>query len=265
MLGGEAANTAAHLRRWGAKCTLLGNAACANADGILLAELLNQKGLYYNIHEVRVDETPRCDIYVTPDGERTMFGIGFSRMVVPDLESFETEEGRWFTTDANLGEVAEANAQRAKSQGMTVYLMDLPPTSKCLGPGVYWQSSTRWYGERGNLELNKKLVEEVAKTGAMAILTDGENGFLVASPTTPARAYPPFPRKEAKDSTGAGDTFRAGMLFGLDQSWPLPECFAFAAAAAALAAAHIGAAEGPTREEGEALIEANPSIAATYE
>jgi pfkB family carbohydrate kinase len=324
LLGGEAANTASHLRRWGAETTLAGNALASDADGLRLAEFLAQKDLYYEVHAVPCESSPSCDIYVTPDGERTMFGLGFSTMVAPGIETFIPQPGGIFTTDANLGEVAETYAERAREAGMQVYLMDLPPTSRALHPAGIWQSSTRWYGERGNPEVNLNFVQEVAnRTGCTAILTDSGNGFVVGMPGNPSVAepkpapdtkslsaakgigvadpaagklsaseigksanrgigwsdsssqesasrgrttqtYPPFPRIKTLDSTGAGDTFRAGMLFGLNQGWPQARCLAFAAAAASLAAGYIGAAEGPTREQVETHIANHPEIAEQY-
>jgi sulfofructose kinase len=45
----------------------------------------------------------------------------------------------------------------------------------------------------------------------------------------------------AVDTTGAGDTFRAGFIFGLLQGWPVPELLRFANAAAALSCTKRGA------------------------
>jgi sugar/nucleoside kinase (ribokinase family) len=255
VLGGEAANTAAHLRRWNAEAKLLGNCLSVNADGILLAELLSRKDLRYDLHEVSTEFTPACDIYVTPDGERTMFGLGFSTMVAPPVESFEPESEGWFTTDANLGLIAEAYCRKACESGMRLYLMDLSPASELLAPNVFWQSSTRWIGTRGDIASNLSLVQSIAdKTNASALLTDSGNGFVFATPGISAKSYSPFPRLITLDSTGAGDTFRAGMLFGLDQDWSMNQCFMFAAAAA----------EGPTKREVESHIAANPQVAKQY-
>src|ERR1017187_6727289 len=75
-LGGEAANTASHLARWGVHAELHGNSLAADAPGVLLESFLAERGLAYQTREVNVEATPVCDVYVTPDGERTMFGLG---------------------------------------------------------------------------------------------------------------------------------------------------------------------------------------------
>jgi sulfofructose kinase len=55
-----------------------------------------------------------------------------------------------------------------------------------------------------------------------------------------ARAF----RVEVRDSTGAGDIFHAGFLFGLLQGWPLARQLDFACAAAALNCTGVGARGG---------------------
>ncbi|MHB8637076.1 MAG: carbohydrate kinase family protein [Fimbriimonadaceae bacterium] len=265
MLGGEAANTTSHLRRWGVSAELWGNAIAADAIGVRLEALLAERGMSQPQRAARTDATPVCDVYVTPDGERTMFGVGFRAMVVPDVATFQPTPGGWFTTDGNFGATAEAYANKAHAGGMRLYLMDLPPTSALLGPGVIWHTSTRWIGQRGNQSENAKLVQAVVdRTGCTAILTDAGRGLLVASPSKPARMYPVFSRPSVLDSTGAGDALRAGVLYGLDSGWPQCACLRFGAAAAALAAAFIGAAEGPTLGAVEAHLAAHSDVASQY-
>jgi sugar/nucleoside kinase (ribokinase family) len=57
------------------------------------------------------------------------------------------------------------------------------------------------------------------------------------------------------DTTGAGDVYHAGYLFGLLEGWALPRRMAFASAAAALACTRLGArGHLPARAEVEALV-----------
>jgi sugar/nucleoside kinase (ribokinase family) len=57
------------------------------------------------------------------------------------------------------------------------------------------------------------------------------------------------------DTTGAGDVFRGGYIYGLRSGWPLPEILKFAAAAAAVSCTRLGALDGvPLLEDVERLV-----------
>ena len=88
------------------------------------------------------------------------------------------------------------------------------------------------------------LVVTLGQYGAMALEGDRvhhANGFKV----------------EAVDTTGAGDVFRGGFIFGLLNGWPVEQVLRFANAAAAVSCTRLGALNGvPTREETRHLLEA---------
>jgi sulfofructose kinase len=66
---------------------------------------------------------------------------------------------------------------------------------------------------------------------------------------------------QAVDTTGAGDVFRAGFIYGTLQGWSTELVLRFANAAAGLSCTRSGAIGGvPALEEIEALLEAQPAI-----
>jgi sugar/nucleoside kinase (ribokinase family) len=267
-LGGEAANTAAAIRRWGGDVTLVGNPLGSGEEAELLALLLGANGLDDAILPHGDHLAPVCHIMVTPDGERTMFGRGFADMESRgDPSLAPMSRGDWFTADPNHGALARRAVVAAHNAGMGAYALDFIRDDERLPPGCFWQSSTSWVGQRGNMEANRQwLVNWIARHGCTAILTDGGDGFHVGDRSRGVRHLPAWPIGGVVDSTGAGDVFRAGVLFGLDQKWPLVECLKFAAAAGALNCQGLGAIGGLTgRSEVEALVEAHPETAAVYE
>jgi ribokinase len=63
---------------------------------------------------------------------------------------------------------------------------------------------------------------------------------------------------EAVDTTGAGDVYHGGYIYGLLHGFPMPDCMRFASATAALKCREIGARKGiPRLEEIHAFLNAH--------
>ncbi|MDO9545120.1 MAG: carbohydrate kinase family protein [Pelolinea sp.] len=75
----------------------------------------------------------------------------------------------------------------------------------------------------------------------IVITTDGGNKVHTIDKDGSAFLVTP-PKVEAKDATGAGDAFRAGLLFGLTQGKTLTESIRLGAASGSLKVGHLGAA-----------------------
>lgn len=267
LVGGEAANTALALAQWGEVPRLYGNPIGTGPAQEMIAKRLLDAGIQAPLSDSW--PTPACDIYVTPDGERTMFGMGFRdlerRVDLEDLESLLEPDG-WFCADPNHGVLARRAVALAAGMGCRVYLLDFFRDDDEVPPGSYWQSSTDWVGVQGNTQRNVSWLQAwVDRHRCFGILSDGPNGFVAGGLDLPVHAYPPYPCPDLVDSTGAGDVFRAGMLFGLNQNWELSDCLRFASAAGCLNCLGWGATSKlPTREAIEALISQNPQVGRAY-
>ena len=266
MLGGEAANTASALTLWRVEVCLAGNGLGSGFDSERLRMLVLEKGIPDDLltHD---GPTPICDVYVTDDGDRTMFGRGFAAMgpAVP-IETLPYEGEMWFTAESNMREASERAIQEAHAAGMNVYTMDFHQQDGQNPPGSIAQFSTDWVGGRGGVERNLGWISDWSRRNACTgILTDGAAGTYVARPGLRARHYAPFPAPIVVDSTGAGDVFRAGVIFGLSSGCDFGSALAFGSAAASLKVGSLGGSEGiPTRDEVEAHIEAHPTVMASY-
>lgn len=95
-------------------------------------------------------------------------------------------------------------------------------------------------GERDPFENAKRLVSCGVKT---AVVKCGANGCVVADGRG-VRAIPAVPVNECLDTTGAGDSFAAGFLWGLANGWKTDECARFACAAASCTVEAYGAVGG---------------------
>lgn len=266
-LGGEAANTAAALKKWGADVHLIGNPPGCDDDGKLLQSLLGSADLPAATTRWG-QKTPVCNVYVAPNGARYMVGAGFSRAAVPAELLGSMPGGGWFTADPNTGGAREAVAE-AKRRKMSIYLMDFTDEKDAdLVSGCQvWQTSTDWAGTPGNDERNLAFVAQQANSsGCTCLLTDGDIGIFFAPPGEPACKLPAFKIENIVDTTGSGDILRAGVLFNLANSEEgILSALKFGAAAAAINCRALGAVSGiPSVQEIQELIASQSDIANEY-
>jgi sugar/nucleoside kinase (ribokinase family) len=264
--GGEGLNTALALRTWGVDTVFYTNPVGAGSDADRLRRAVEQGGLRRAVMPGGKNPTPVCTIYVTPDGERTMFGHGFSELeeVTSQLHVNFTRGG-WFSVDMNFGESGRRLVRGAASAGMNIYAMDLIGDEEPLPPGSILQTSTDWKGKWGDEAVNLAYCADTStKYQNTVILTDAGRGLYIGVEGQASR-LPVFPAPEVVDATGAGDIFRAGMLFGLRMQWPLSQCMSFAAGAGALECMYPGANYRiPSRDGIEKFIQDHPGILSAY-
>lgn len=268
LLGGEASNSGVALAKWGAEVVLFGNPIGTGPEADFILRSLVECGIRISSPISADHAAPYCDIFVTDDGDRTMFGYGFAPMATEvDPSKIPVQADAWFTADPNHGAAAYRAANLAHEAGMRVYLLDFVDSAAPVPPGSIMQSSTDFVGSRGNTQKNVEWVRTFAeRNNCLAILSDGPNGFSLGLPEGIAFSYPPFPCPKMLDSTGAGDVFRAGMLLGLSQGWSMADCLRFASAAGCLNCASWGGNSGvPSLDEVRDLIKANPSVSRQYE
>ncbi|MCR5343989.1 MAG: epoxyqueuosine reductase QueH [Butyrivibrio sp.] len=83
----------------------------------------------------------------------------------------------------------------------------------------------------------------VAAGAGCAVIKRGSKGCLIK---TADKCYeiPAYPDCKVIDSTGAGDSFAAGFLYGLSEGYSLDDCGRFACAVASCAVEKVGGSEG---------------------
>ncbi len=244
FLGGEAANTASHLHSWGHEVVLLGNGLGSDSDAALLRHLVRKAGLD-DQHLSNRGQAPICDIFVTPDGERTMIGKGFAAMdEFVDPQTLPYQPHHWFTAESNMARASREAIKIAYEHGMHIYMMDFVRDHEFIPRGSIWHTSTDWYGVRGDAEANLKAVAAWSdRYDCVAILTDGANGLYFAD-AGQAEHRAPVRSVEVVDSTGAGDAFRAGVLAALQLGETLDAAIEIGQITGAEACLHLGAAAG---------------------
>ncbi len=159
---------------------------------------------------------------------------------------------RFLLLDGLMAEVSLATARQAKARGIPVML-----DAGRLRPGMletawecsYLVASERFAEELGWDGIPEHFTGQVERLGTPVVtVTLGERGSVTWAYgdviRVPAFAVP------VADTTGAGDVFHGGYIYGLLQGWTLRESIVFASAAAALKCSRVGGQAGiPTLPE----------------
>lgn len=251
--GGSAANTIRGLGRLGGSAAFLSKVQ-NDALGNLFSENLLQAGVDSWLGH-SAEPTGRVLSAVTPDAERTMYSyMGASSAMTPAdinatmlqglgmvyLEGYIAFNAPWFRAvvqaakDAgvpvglDLGSVSVVDFCRADIQ----WALDLGGVGLLVANEAEAQA---WTGVKGTESLSSLAqagaaitVLKLGKAGAQ--IQVGAEVFAVNAVTV-----------RAVDTTGAGDLWATGFLYGLQQGFTMPQCGALAAAVAAEVVQVLGA------------------------
>jgi sulfofructose kinase len=188
-------------------------------------------------------------ILVDHTGDRTVLWKRDKRLALlpEELEREWVVNAHVLHLDGHDTAAATVAATWAREAGIPVVadLDELYPGVEELLPKIDFLITSRDIPEKltGNTDLKCSLPQvfrrydcrlTAATLGAEGVLAwDGEQLY-----------YAPAYQVNAVDTTGAGDTFHAGFIYGMRKSWPLERQLEFACAAAALNCTGLGARGG---------------------
>jgi sugar/nucleoside kinase (ribokinase family) len=255
--GGSAANTVAGVASFGGKASFLGKVA-ADRLGAAFVEDMWKIGAQYRTEPLRGagPSTARCLINVTPDGERTMCTyLGASTHFADydvDREFIEGAkivylEGYLFDPpDARAAFAKAAGLARASGRQIALTLSDSFVVERHRGALMGFienQVDVLFANEAEICALFQcdfgAAVTAVRSHARIAALTRSEHGSVVVSGAN-THAIPAVPVEKVVDTTGAGDQYAAGFLFGLARGRPLEDCGRLGSMAAAEVISHYG-------------------------
>jgi sugar/nucleoside kinase (ribokinase family) len=253
MPGGQTATAVIACQCWGMSTRYVGKLGDDDAAR-LHREAFAHAGVEARLISVAAAASPQSLIIVDGGGERTVLCRKDERLVLQpqDLERAWIVKARALHVDGYDTAAATLAAEWAHAAGIPVIadLDELYPGVEQLVENVDYLIVSRDFPSRlmqeGNLA--KALKGMQLRYGcALAAATLGEDGVLAwdGNRLLHRSAY----RVPVVDTTGAGDIFHAGFIYGLLQGWPLERQLDFACAAAALNCTATGARGGIHRVE----------------
>lgn len=273
MLGGPAINTAITLRKIGFE--EVGLIACFGEDraGSILATELEKAGV--DTHSVAISHTSPtavCIVCVHPGGERSfLYSFGGNNELGPEnADLSRVSDGDYFHLGAAMG-MGKSRAEQIVPILETLRKKAvLVSVDTCFDPvGAWWPSLAPCLPYADVLFSNEGEAQSLTgfsdprqaagrfyQAGAKTVVIKlGSDGAYVLSAAWEGRIAP-F-RVSVVDTTGAGDSFCGGFLFGMSQNWPLEQAGIFANAVGALCVGSFGATTGiKSYAETVALVQA---------
>ena len=255
--GGSAGNTVAGLASLGGRAAYVGKVA-DDALGAVFRHDITAIGVHFEPTPLAGgDGTGRCLVNVTPDGQRTMCTyLGAANALTPaDVDPQLIASAEIIYLEGYLFDPPEARAAFAKAAA----------AGRAAGRRVALSLSDAFVVERhrdallafirsdtdivfanevevttlfGFADVDKAVAALAAEVGVAAV-TRGEHGSVIAT-RAGTTAIEAAPVAKVIDTTGAGDQYAAGVLFGLARQFDPRACGALGALAAAEVIAHFG-------------------------
>ena len=248
MLGGQTASAMVACQQWGLRTRYVGKIG-DDIQGEMHRVEFARIGVEAHLFTAPGCPSQQAFILVDPSGERTVLWKRDSRLTLlrDELQRSWIISARMLLLDGHDTEAATQAAQWAHGAGVPVVadLDDLYEGYEKLLPNIDYLITSRDIPSR--LTTASDLRESLPKVALryhckLAAATLGSDGVLAWDGRR--FIYAPAYRVEVADTTGAGDTFHAGFIYGFLQHWELQRQLEFACAAAALNCTAVGARGG---------------------
>ena len=246
--GGQVATTVVACQHWGMRTRYVGKLGDDDAAALHRREF-SRAGVEAQLITAPGCASPQSLILVDAAGERTVLCRRDERLILQpaELKREWIIQARALHVDGHDTAAATAAAHWARKAGIGVIadLDEAYPGVEDLLENVDYLIVSRNFPSliTGEPHLEEALRFMRARYGCtLTAATLGEDGVLAwdGNQLLHAAAY----RVPVVDTTGAGDIFHAGFIYGLLQNWPLQRQLDFACAAAALNCTATGARGG---------------------
>ena len=217
-IGGEAAGGAYVLARLGVGTKLAGNRLGDDAASIRARDLLAAAGVDCSAIGLEPDASPVNEVVVAGGGDRTVFGT--YRKLAADQDWNEpsrddVRSSRIVCLDPFFGDASRQVADWCVDDDIAYVTIDVAPDTEIARHAAVLVVSEDFIGRTlDTADAYAVLATYVERCSGLVIVTRGDRGAVSARPDTQPREHEPF-AVDVRDTAGAGDSFRAGIIYGM--------------------------------------------------
>lgn len=256
--GGSCGNTMAGVASFGGKGAYIGKVRNDQLGQVFGHDLRSIGVSFDTVAASSGPSTARCLILVTPDAQRTMntylgacTGLGpndIDTKVVSAAQVTYVEGYLWDEPEAKKAVLKAFDSAHAAGKLVSITLSD----SFCVDRyrdefrALVRDKIDILFGNESEIkslyqvDSFDKALEATRKEAKIAALTRSEKGSVVIKGSE-TYAVPAAPVAKVVDTTGAGDLYASGFLYGFTRGKPLAECARLGGIAAAEIISHVGA------------------------
>jgi len=256
--GGSAANTIVGVASFGGRAQYVGKVRDDQLGEVFGHDLRSTGVLYETPRAADGPPTGRCLILMTPDAQRTMgtFLGASSRLGSADIDEHLVARAKIVYLEGYLFDPPEAQeafrkaAAAAHAAGRKVALTLSDPF--CVGRhraafldllehhvDILFANEAEICALYEVADFDTALAKVRGHCEVAALTRSAKGSVLVGNGTT--HVVEAHPVKRVVDTTGAGDLYAAGVLYGLSRGFDLPTCGRLGSLAAAEVISHVGA------------------------
>ena len=254
MTGGEALNSAIVLSRLGLSVQLDGNWIGDTPAGERLLATILRFGIDTPRLRVKKGFAGVREIVFSDNQSRTIFGnyidllSSTRKWNIP--KKSDLAKARIVCVDPPFQTESALVGTYAVELGMPFVSIDCPYDQALSSAAAVVIISGEFRNrEYPQAELSELFAEYQQRAQGLVVFTVGDDVILYGRRGTPIRQFKPYTIKVV-DSAGAGDSFRAGIIYGMLQQWSDDQTIRYAAAIAGLVCASFpGVLNSPTHAE----------------
>jgi sugar/nucleoside kinase (ribokinase family) len=264
-IGGEGVCSAMVLSRLGIRVQLDGNWVGDSDEGRWLLETVSKRGVDVSRLTVPDGYAGPTELVISDDTSRTVFGqyiqLLFTERQWNIPQKDDLARARMVCIDPFFHEESRLAARYARELGIPYVTIDCAPDDELAAdPAALVISGEYRDRDYPGADFDELFTRYHETVPGLIIFTAGGKRVLYGRRGKPARSFTPYPI-QAVDTAGAGDSFRAGVIYGLLQGWDDDQVVRYASALAGLVCmSSPGVLNGPTHAEVLAFLEEHQQL-----